>query len=116
YDYQGSAIWKLPIASEAIGVNISANKKVVVAAHADGTIRWYTFSQGRHFLSLFPHRDKKRWIVWTPDNYFAASPAGEGLIGWHQNNGPEKTAKFISAAEVRNKYFRPDVIKALFGG
>jgi hypothetical protein len=27
-------------------------------------------------------------VAWTPGSYYAASPGGEDLIGWHVNRGP----------------------------
>ena len=51
----------------------------------DGTIRWYRASDGAELLAFFVHVPDKRWIAWTPSGYYAASPGGEDLIGWHVN-------------------------------
>ena len=60
-----------------------------VAAYADGTIRWHRLSDGKELLAFFPHKDKKRWVLWTPSGYYDASPGGEELIGWHVSNGKD---------------------------
>ena len=62
-------------------------------------------------LSLFFAGDD--WIAWTPQGYYAASPGGERLMGWHLNNGLEKLASFYPAAQFRKQFYRPDVIKLL---
>lgn len=116
FDQSGHAIWSIPVSSAIEGVNISLNGRVIIAVHADGTLRWYQLASGRHALSLYPHRDKKRWVIWTPDNFFAASADGDQLVGWHINQGPEKPAKFIPMQAVRKTNFKPELIKGLFGG
>ena len=53
------------------------------------------------------------WIAWTEEGYYAASAGGEHLMGWHVNNGPDKMAKYYSAAQFHKSLYRPDVIKLL---
>ncbi|MCA9074412.1 MAG: caspase family protein [Planctomycetaceae bacterium] len=62
-------------------------------------------------LSLFFAGDD--WIAWTPQGYYAASPGGERLMGWHINNGHDKLASFYPAAQFHKQFYRPDVIKLL---
>lgn len=62
-------------------------------------------------LSLFFAGDD--WIAWTPEGYYAASPGGERLMGWHVNNGPDQLASFYPAAQFRKRFYRPDVIRLL---
>src|SRR5262249_55682918 len=51
------------------------------------------------------------WVAWTGEGYYAASPGGERLMGWHLNNGPDKLATFHPASRFRPKFLRPDVIE-----
>ncbi len=51
------------------------------------------------------------WIVWTSEGYYAASPGGEKLMGWHVNNGYNQMASFYPASQFRSTLYRPDVIK-----
>jgi len=51
------------------------------------------------------------WVAWTPEGYYAASPGGEKLIGWHVNNGADKLATFYPVERFRKQLYRPDVIK-----
>lgn len=53
------------------------------------------------------------WIAWTPEGYYAASPGGEKLMGWHVNNGANELATFHPAARFHKTMYRPDVIKKL---
>ena len=108
FDPSGKTIWRTRIHSPAYVVN--TNGQVAAAGLGDGTIRWYRLTDGREILALFPHPDRKRWILWTPSGYYDASPGGEDFIGWHLNNGPDRAADFFPASRLRSTYYRPDVI------
>jgi len=110
FDKQGHQQWQVPVPGTAWGVNIAANGKVAVAAFGDGTLRWYRLRDGKELLAFFPHKDGQRWIVWTPQGYYAAASGAESLIGWHLNNGQNQAADFYPAARFRARYYRPDVI------
>jgi WD40 repeat protein len=113
FDRNGREKWKVPVQSAAWGVNISGDGKKAVAALGDGTIRWYRMDNGMPLLTLFPHKDKKRWVAWTPSGYYAASAGGEELIGWHVNRGRDHTPDFFPAAKFRSIYYRPEVIVSM---
>ena len=108
FDSAGKESWRAKTPSAAWGVN--TNGQVAVAAHGDGTIRWYRLSDGKELVALFPHADRKRWVLWTPTGYYDASPGGEDFIGWHVNNGMEQAADFYTISRFRSTYYRPDVI------
>jgi WD40 repeat protein len=114
FDKDGKEIWNVPAPSTTWVVNISLNGKVAVAGFGDGTIRWYRMEDGKELLAFFPHKDKKRWVIWTPKGYYDASPEGEDLIGWHVNKGKDKEADFFSVSYFKNLFHRPDVIKNIF--
>jgi WD40 repeat protein len=109
FDRDGSEKWTMPV-SIAWAVNITGNNKLGIAALGDGTIRWYRLSDGKELLAFFPHRDKKRWILWTPLGYYDASPGAESLIGWHINRGKDQAADFFPASKFKSKYYRPDIV------
>ncbi len=110
FDQNGSEIWKKPVPSTTWAVNIPKNGKTVVAAFGDGTIRWYRLSDGVELLAFFPHNDGKRWVLWTPSGYYAASAGAEELIGWHVNNGQDRAADFFNVGQFRDQFYRPDII------
>ncbi|MCX7965895.1 MAG: caspase family protein, partial [Syntrophorhabdaceae bacterium] len=114
YDRRGSLKWRIPVPGVVWSVNVSGDGRLAVAAFGDGTIRWFRISDGKELLSLFPHRDKKRWILWTPKGYYAASPGSEELIGWHINNGKDIQSDFFPASRFRDRFYRPDIIARLF--
>ena len=110
FDRAGQETWAQTTPGVAISVNIARNGRVAVAALADGTIRWYRYSDGAELLALFPHADGKRWVLWTPQGFYDCSPDAEDLIGWHVNRGRDQAADFFPASRFRATFYRPDII------
>jgi len=111
FNEQGRQLWGHAGPAIAWGVNFSANGRTVVVAYGDGTIRWMRWSDGRELLALFINRKTRAWVVWTPSGYYAASPGGEDLIGWHINRGWNQAADFFPASKFRDKYARADIVE-----
>ncbi len=109
FDKNGRIIWSTPLPTVVWQVNISKDAKLGVAFLGDGTIRWFGMEDGRELLTLFVHKDKKRWVLWTPKGYYNSSPGGESLIGWHINNGIDKTASFYPVSKFREKFYKPEI-------
>jgi len=89
FDASAHKAWSVPTPA-ALRVAQSPDGRLVVAALRDGTVRWYRASDGVELLALFVHSDGKRWVAFTPSGYYAASPAGEDLVGWQVDNGPDR--------------------------
>jgi len=106
-------MWETATQGQPWTVNISGNDKVVAAPLNDGTIRWYSMADGKELLALHLHADK-RWVLFTPSGYYDASPGAEELLGWHLNNGPDNTPSFYPVSRFKEKYYRPDIIDAIF--
>ena len=113
FSSNGKAIWSVPVPGVAWAVNVSRDGRLAVAALADGTIRWYRYQDGKEMLALFVHRDGKRWVLWTPEGYYDASPGGEDLIGWHVNRGLDDAADFFPASRFRERFYRPAAVGAV---
>ena len=122
FDAAGNQLWRTPTPSIAWLVNLSAEGRFVVAALGDGTIRWYRTQQegaaaaGSEALALFVHPDMQRWILWTPEGFYDASPGGAELFGYQLNNGREAAGSFISSAQLQRQFLRPDLIARRLSG
>lgn len=66
-------------------------------------------------LSLFPAANGE-WIAWTPEGFFTASPQGTTLIGYSINQGVAKTGKYVSADQLYDRFYRPDLIHSRLHG
>ena len=96
------------------GVNIPRDGRFVVVAYGDGTIRWLRLSDGAEVLALFVNAQNREWVLWTPQGYYASSVAGDQNIGWQLNKGWEQAGEFVTAAQLKKHFYRPDIIKRAF--
>lgn len=106
---KGVALWTVPLHTEARSVNVSADGKLVVAALADGTLRWRRADDGAALLSLLLLQDG-RWVLWTEAGYFDAGPGSEDLVGWLVPRPGGERADYFGVSRFRERYLRPDVI------
>lgn len=49
-------------------------------------------------------------MIWTPQGYYAASPDGDKLVGWHINRGADKAAEYVTAAQLHQRFYRPAIV------
>jgi WD40 repeat protein len=111
FDRSGKQLWAQPVPGVAWVVNWSTDGRYIVAGYGDGTIRWHRPSDGAEVLAFFPHADRKRWIVWTPEGFYAASDSeAEELMGYHLNRGKDREGEFISARQLREHFYQPGLI------
>ncbi len=110
YKADGSELWHTVAPGTTWQVNVSGDRRWVVAGFSDGTVRWYRAQDGSEQLILYPHPDRKRWVLWSPSGYYAAAPGAEDLVGWHLNRGKDLAADFFPASRFRAQFYRPDVI------
>jgi WD40 repeat protein len=89
----------------------SPDGRYLLSASNDMTLRVWDPDRDEPLLSLFFAGDD--WVAWTPEGYYAASPDGEKLMGWHVNKGRDQMADFYPATRFRKTLYRPDVIKLL---
>jgi WD40 repeat protein len=110
FDKQGKQGWQTTVPGTVWGVNISSDGRFVVALLGDGTIRWYTFEEGREVLAVFIDRDLKRWVAWNPDGFFTFQGGGDGLIGYQINRGSAHEGDFVKVDQLREVFNQPDLI------
>jgi hypothetical protein len=110
FDRTGRQTWKSAIPGVAWAVNLTDDGRWAMAAFGDGTIRWYATADGTERLALFAHPDGKRWIAWTPEGFFTASPGAEALAGYHLNQGADKAGEFVALEQLSDLFYRPDLV------
>jgi WD40 repeat protein len=94
-----------------LGMAPSPDNRYLLTANIDQILRVWNVETGKLVVALFIAEED--WIAWTPEGYYAASFAGEYLMGWHLNTGPESMSDFYPASRFRPSLYRPDVIRRL---
>ena len=113
FDRAGKSRWSRSQGlDETYGLDIAGS--TVVSAHADGTLRWRRLSDGKEFLALFIEPLTRRWVAFTPEGYYMASPGGDDLIGWQINRGWGQSGDFFPVSRFRERYYRPDIVNLAF--
>jgi WD40 repeat protein len=98
-------------ASDVHAIAPSPDNRYLLTASDSQALTFWDPNREEALLSLFVTGEE--WIAWTPEGYYASSPGGEKLIGWHVNNGLDRLGSVHPAARFRNSLYRPDVIKLL---
>ncbi len=106
----GALLWRHPVPGAVWALNISGDGRLVVAAYADGTIRWHRMDDGREILSFMPLVNRRDWVAWTPEGFYAASPGAHGVLRWHVNQPGWQPAREHAVADIPG-FFRPEAIK-----
>jgi hypothetical protein len=109
FDTQGKALWQRAVPGAAWAVNITGDGRLVVAACDDGTIRWHTMDDGHELLALRVLGDKKNWVAWTPEGFYAATPGAYGVLRWQINHGVDAAAETVPVSAIP-KLNRPDAL------
>ena len=109
FDAAGKPLWSRVAPGPVWAVNIVGDGRLVVAAYADGTIRWHRMDDGRELLAFYPMSDKKNWVAWTPEGFYGATPGAHGVLKWHVNRGWDQLADAYPVSQFR--YLRrPDAL------
>jgi len=113
-DERETARKDLPAA--AYGVLPARRAPMVVAALGDGTVRWYSLASAdalAELAAVFYHRASQRWVVWTPEGFFAHSPGGgQDLVGHLLNRSKAKSPLVVDFAQLYRLFHRPDLVWA----
>jgi hypothetical protein len=114
YAADGAPLWEQPAPGAVWAVNIADAAGLVIAAYADGTIRWHRLEDGVEVLAFMPLADQKNWVAWTPEGFFYATPDARKLLRWHVNNPqrPWDVAPTGVAVDDIPEMFRPDIVAA----
>ncbi|PWC34041.1 caspase family protein [Azospirillum sp. TSO35-2] len=116
-DSAGAELARAEVPAAVWGVVASADGRVAVAALGDGTLRWYALAGGARPLeelaALFPHRDGRRWVLWTPEAFFDHSESGgETLVGFHLNDPKKKGSQWVEFKQVYRVFDAPELVRA----
>ena len=96
--------------SDVWAVAVSADGRLLLSGSDDQTVRLWNVRTRENIVSIFYGRDGE-WIIWTPQGYYAASASGDKYVGWQINQGDDRAARFVTAAQLKRHFYRPDIIR-----
>ena len=104
------------LASAAWAVAIAPDRPLLVAAHGDGTIRWYSLREDlplAELAGLFVAADGRRWVAWTAAGLFAHGDHGGAELVGYQQNGTTKapTGTWLGLDQAYRLFHDPDAVR-----
>ena len=100
FDAAGKPLWQHTAPGVVWAVNITGDGRLVVAAYADGTIRWHRMDNGTELLAFMPMPDQINWVAWTPEGFYAASAGARSILNWQVNNGWNAPAETVPIEDI----------------
>ncbi|MCP3897391.1 WD40 repeat domain-containing protein, partial [Moraxella sp.] len=94
---------------DVMAVAVSPDSRLLASGSADQTVRLWDVETRENLLTLF-HGSDGEWVAWTPTGHYTASPNGDNMVGWQINRGVDKAADYVKAAQLRDHFYRPDII------
>jgi WD40 repeat protein len=112
----------------AMKLNVLKDPEKIVAALNDASMEsnirfsssrgaelpnFYLYPAWQPLASLVISNDRE-WAFWTPYGYYDASFNGHKIFGWQINKGIDRSPDTFRAAELKDDFERPRVLKNLF--
>jgi len=121
---KGALSWRRFVPNRVGALKVTGNGQLVVAALADGTIRWYRYADGFELMAFMPLHERSKnfderltletmkWVAWTPDGFYAASPGTDDVLKWVVDRGPSTARQSVPVSTIPRQN-RPDAIALL---
>jgi hypothetical protein len=90
-------------------VAVSPDGQFLVSGSDDQTVRLWDVDSRENLVTLFQGHNRE-WVAWTPTGHYIASPKGDDMVGWQINRGVDKAADYVKAAQLREHFYRPDIV------
>ena len=111
YDGAGRAGAVVPLPAACWGVNHARNGRILVAALADGTVRWFNRETAEPLMCLYADPGQP-WILWNPQGFYCAGVGGERLAGWQVHREGE-AGDFFPVTHFRDTADQPRLFPLL---
>ncbi len=96
---------------EVWGVAVSPDGELLASASVDQTVRLWNLKTGELLLTIFYSVEDGEWVAMTPAGYYVSSPHGDRYIGWHENRGLDREARFYRLSQFYKEFYNPEFVR-----
>jgi WD40 repeat protein len=100
---------------DVFALAVSPDGRYLVSGSLDQTVRLWDVKSRQLLVSLFYGTDGE-WVMWTPEGFYTSSKKGAERVGWQINHGSDKAAEYVNGEQLRDAFFRPDLVAAKIAG
>lgn len=94
----------------------SPDSRLLASGSADQTVKLWEIASGKLLLTIF-HDNDGEWVAWTEDGFYTTSAKGDAYVGYHINHGNGQAADYVGFDQIRQHFYRPDLVaKTVQGG
>lgn len=120
-DEQGQYKWESHFNNPILNTFFTKDGKHLIVFDDSGLVQWVDVISGKPIIALIPYADGLNWAIITPDGFFDSTPDAAKQVGWFRTTQkilkPEDHVfEYISADQVSNMFYRPDIINRIFSG
>jgi WD40 repeat protein len=101
--------------SDVWAVAVSPDGRYLVSGSWDQTVRLWDVKSRQLLVSVLYGSDRE-WVMWTPEGFYTSSKKGAARVGWQINHGADKAADYVNGEQLRDAFFRPDLVAAKIAG
>lgn len=112
----GHPLWRSPTGGIVRAVAAAPEAGLAAAALSDGTVRWYSLTNGAEHVAVYIRRGGDRWLAWMPDGIFDHSDAAWNIAAWHIERSPDQAAEVVTVGQLYELSYRPDLLRRAFLG
>jgi len=95
--------------SDVWGVAVSPDSRFLASGSNDQTVKLWEINSGKLLLTIFQGTDNE-WVAWTPEGYYTASLKGDKYVGWHINQGENRSGLYYPASRFSKQFYSPKIV------
>lgn len=109
YNTDGSLRWRADTNAPVNNVLVTRDQRYVMATLTDGTVRWFDFDTKEDVAALYLNPNRRDWVLWRPDGYYASSDQGDSYVGWLVSRGAVREPDFFRAVQFERIFYQPEL-------
>jgi len=109
----GKQLFSRPTHATVWDLAYDTGRDYLFTLEADGVIRLYQGSNGKHLLDLIVNRDDGQWVAYTPAGYFFSSGSPRNMLAWVESQASDQLAAAFDITLFQEQYYDANLLQKL---